>query len=107
MKYIFLLLLLGSCQTTPKKFNGERCQTFFAFDAAQKIIPEESICRCTEYEISMELIGNVSPVVTRHPIEYCHEKIGYSPKQNNNLVNFYKAVKDDIQSNQNEKSKNN
>ena len=96
MKLLFLMVFLVGCQTPVRVFQGERCQTFFKFDAAKQIILDESFCRCTDYKISMEFIGNISQDVTRHPIEYCHEKMGYSVEQNNTLVNFYKAVRDDI-----------
>jgi len=99
MKTLLLLVFLVGCQT-PRVFTGERCQTFFKFDAAKQIIIEESVCRCTKYKISMEFIGNVSQDVTRNPIEYCHEKMGYSVIENNNLVNFYKNVRDDIKGSQ-------
>lgn len=103
MKYLFLMVFLVSCQTSTRIFQGERCQTFFKFDDAQRIILEESVCRCTNYKISMEFIGNTSTLVTRHPIEYCHEKIGFSVKENNTLVNFYKDVRDDIKGSQKKK----
>jgi hypothetical protein len=96
MKMIFALLVLVSCQSPTYLFTGERCQTYFSFDQNQRIIPESSVCRCTDYKISKEFIGNVTDEVTRHPIEYCHGKIGFSVKQNAELVGFYFDVRDAI-----------
>ena len=101
MKYFFLFLLI-SCQSPSYIFNGERCQTYFSFDQNQRIIPESSVCRCTNYKISKEFIGNVTNEVTRYPIEYCHEKIGFSVRENAELVKFYFNVREAIEQGKNE-----
>lgn len=104
MRYLLLLVFLCSCQTQ-RVFQGERCQTFFKFDDAKRIILEESTCRCTDYKISLDFIGNINETVTRHPIEYCHGNIGFDVQENKNLTDFYFAVRDDIKADEQKKAR--